>query len=268
VNDPAAVRVYVLTGADAAMALDWLHVHADLQGVMEEDLAITVWLAGELPTLPFADLAVRELPVDATQPPVTGLEQDTAILVAGDLLVRPPWVERPAGFAGIELLVPRGNAFGSGEHASTQAALCALHAVWDAPASLADVGTGSGILALYAQVRGCGDVQACDIEEPAVAAARELLPAARVHLGGPETLARADCVVANMTAAELHATLPVILDRWTGRGALVLSGMREGEVAGIVARLPAAPDEVVVRAPFTALALRRRPVQAPAPGCR
>ena len=123
-NDPAAVRVYVLTGADAAMALDWLHVHADLQGVMEEDLAITVWLAGELPTLPFADLAVRELPVDATQPPVTGLEQDTAILVAGDLLVRPPWVERPAGFAGIELLVPRGNAFGSGEHASTQAALC------------------------------------------------------------------------------------------------------------------------------------------------
>lgn len=265
-SDP--VRVYRLEGPAAAEALDWLHVHAEVQGALEEDTSITVWLAGELPALPFPGLVVQECAVAASDQLITGLEHDTAIEVAPDLLVRPPWVERPAGFAGIELVVPRGAAFGSGEHASTQAALCCLHAVWAAPASFADIGTGSGILALYAQVRGCGDVQACDIEAPAVAAARELLPAARIHLGGPETLASADCVVANMTAAELHATLPVILDLWSGRGALVLSGMREGEVDSIVARLPAAPDQVVVRAPFTALALHRRPVQAPAPGCR
>jgi ribosomal protein L11 methylase PrmA len=258
VSDSEAVRVYVLSGADATTALDWLHVHKDLQGVMEEDQAITVWLAGELPQLPFAELSVRELLVDETQPPVTGLEHDAAILVAEDLLVRPPWVERPEGFAGIELIVPRGNAFGSGEHASTQAALCVLHAVWDAPASLADIGTGSGILALYARVRGCPTLQACDIEGPAVVAAQELLPGAAVHLGGPDTLQPADCVVANMTATELHATLPEILGLWTGRSALVLSGMRGPEVEGILQRLPAAPDLRVVHEPFTAIALRGR----------
>lgn len=254
-----ACRVYRLVGPEAADALDWLHVHGDVQGALEEDHAITVWLAGELPTLPFPGLQVHEVQIAAADQHVTGLEHDTVILVAPDLLVRPPWVERPVAFTGIELVVPRGNAFGSGEHASTQAALCCLHAVWDAPASFADVGTGSGILALYALVRGCRDLQACDIEEPAVVAARDLLPGASVHLGGPETLAAADCVVANMTGAELQATLATILAGWTGRSALVLSGMRGHEVEGILARLPAAPDLVEVREPFTAIALRRRP---------
>ncbi len=268
-GDPVpACRVYQLTGADAADALDWLHVHGDVQGALEEDHAITVWLAAELPTLPFPDLQVHEVQIAAADQHVTGLEHDTAIAVAPDLLVRPPWVERPAAFTGIELVVPRGNAFGSGEHASTQAALCCLHAVWDAPASFADVGTGSGILALYALVRGCGNLQACDIEEPAVVAARDLLPGAVVHLGGPETLAAADCLVANMTGAELQATLADILARWTGRSALVLSGMREPEVEGILARLPAAPDLVLVREPFTAIALRRRPGDQSAAGRR
>lgn len=257
-NDPA-VRVFEVTGVGLDEALDWLHVHADLQGVLEEDGKLTVWLAGDLPELPMPGFAVRELAVAPDAPLVTGLEDDRAIVVADDLLVRPPWVPRPAGFTGVELVVPRGSAFGSGEHASTQAALCCLHAVWDAPASLADVGTGSGILALYALVRGCPSLQACDIEAPAVAAARDLLPGAAVHLGGPDLLAPADCVVANMTAAELHATLPTILDRWTRASALVLSGMRAAEVAGIVARLPAPPDLVVVREPFTALALRGQP---------
>jgi ribosomal protein L11 methyltransferase len=170
--------------------------------------------------------------------------------------VRPPWVARPAGFHGVELVVPRGSAFGSGEHASTQAALRCLHTQWDAPASVADVGTGSGILALYASVRGCPDVQACDIEAPAVAAARELLPAARVHLGGPETFAPADCVIANLTAAELHAALPAVLRCWTRRGALVLGGMRASEVEGILERVALPPCDVEVREAFTALAFR------------
>ena len=250
------LRAFEIAGRAAADALDWLHVHGDVQGAIEGDDRITVWLAGDLPALPFAGLAVRELPVSDADLRITGLERDAPILVAEDLLVRPPWVERPAGFHGVELVVPRGAAFGSGEHASTQAALRCLHAQWDAPASFADVGTGSGILALYASVRGCADLQACDLEAPAVAAARELLPAARVHLGGPETLAPADCVIANLTAAELHAALPAVLPRWTRRSALVLGGMRANEVEGVVARVALAPCHVEVCLEFTALGFR------------
>lgn len=248
------LRVYALRGADREAALDWLHVHSELAGVLELDHEVQVWLHGSLPAPPFAALQIEALPHDPQATPVTGFEGDAPVWVAHDLLVRPPWVARPAGFAGIELVVPRGNAFGSGEHASTQAALCCLHAVWDAPASCADVGTGSGILALYAAQRGCPDVQACDLEAEAVVAARELLPAARVRCGGPEVLSPADLVIANLTADELHAALPGLLALWTRRSALVLSGLRAAEVAPLLARLPVPPDRTVERAPFTAVA--------------
>ena len=167
--------------------------------------------------------------------------------------MRPPWVERPVAFSGIELVVPRGMAFGSGEHDSTQAALLALHATWSDPASFADVGTGSGILALYAHVRGCRRIEACDVEEPAVEAARELIPGSEVTLGGPMTMPwRADFVIANLTGAEQQAALDGILDRWTQKAPLVLSGMRAHEVDGIAQRLPREAARLV-RGAFTAL---------------
>jgi hypothetical protein len=158
VSDTPGMRAFVVRGAAIAEALDWLHVHADLQGVLEQDDAITVWLVGDLPRPPVAGLSIEELAIDPADHAITGLEHDTAILVAADLLVRPPWVERPVGSTGLELVVPRGGAFGSGEHDSTQAALRCLHRVWDAPPSFADIGTGSGILLLYAQQRGCARV--------------------------------------------------------------------------------------------------------------
>jgi len=249
----APMRAFVLRGANTAEALDWLHVHADLQGVHEHDDGVTVWLAGALPMPPQTDVTVVELAIPANAAAITGLEQDQPILVAADLLVRPPWVPAPADFQGVELVVPRGGAFGSGEHGSTQAALRCLHAVWDAPRSFGDVGTGSGILALYAATRGSAHIEACDIELSSVQAARELLPQARVHLGGPETMAACDGVVANMTGAELQAAMPAILRLWTRRHVLVLSGMRAHEVAAVTALVPAAIAHREVVGDFTSV---------------
>jgi ribosomal protein L11 methylase PrmA len=252
----AELRAFEIRGAASAEALDWLHVHAEVQGALEEEDRVTVWLAGELPALPQPALAVREIAITAADWQITGLEHDRAILVAADLLVRPPWVERPEGHRGIELVVPRGNAFGSGEHASTRAALRCLHRLWDSPPSFGDVGTGSGILALYARVRGCERIEACDLEAPAVAAARELLPGARVHLGGPELMAPVDALVANMTAAELEQALPAMLERWTARSALVLGGLKAHEVEAFAARIPAARACSETVDAFTALGFR------------
>ena len=247
------LRAFRIVGAAAADALELLHALVDVRGALEEDDAVTVWLDDALPDLPFEGLVVHELSQEAANATATGLENDRAILVADDLLVRPPWVDRPAGFRGVELVVPRGMAFGSGEHDSTQAALLALHAAWNGPASFADVGTGSGILALYAHVRGCRRIEGCDVEEPAVVAARELIPGSEVTLGGPETMPwRADFVVANLTAAEQHAALPGILDRWTQKAPLVLSGMRAHEVDAVAARLPRAASRLA-RGAFNAL---------------
>jgi hypothetical protein len=248
------VCAFRLAGADATAALDWLHVHGELLGVLEADDHVVVWSAQALPELPFAGLDVRELAVDPAAAAITGLEHDQAILVADDLLVRPPWVESPAGFRGIELVVPRGAAFGSGEHASTQAALRVLHRVWNGSPSVADVGTGSGILLLYAAVRGCADLQGCDIDGPSVAAARELLPQARFALGGPARLAPAACVIANMTGAELTAAMGEILRLWDRRGPLVLSGMRVHEVEPVTALVGLPPCDELQLLDFTARA--------------
>jgi ribosomal protein L11 methyltransferase len=250
------VRAFELRGERAAEALDWLHVHAEVQGAIEDEQAVTVWLDGPLPPLPFADVAVRELVLDPAARTVTGLEHDAPIQVSADLLVRPPWVERPAGFQGIELILPRGGAFGSGEHGSTQAALRCLHAVWDAPPSFADIGCGSGILALYAHVRGCARIDACDIDPASVQAASELLPNAAVHLGGPERCRRADGVVANMTGSELRAAMPAILGCWTGGRALVLSGLRATEVEAVAALVPRPVAHRETVGEFTSVAYR------------
>jgi hypothetical protein len=252
----APARAFRLRGPDAPAALEWLHVNADLHGVLEHDDGATVWLHGALPRPPFADVHVEELPVDAAAAAITGLEHDRPILVAPDLLVRPPWVERPAGFRGIELVVPRGGAFGSGEHDSTQAALRCLHALWDEPDSFADVGTGSGILALYAHVRGCRAITACDVDPACVAAARALVPGAIVHLGDAGTLRPVAGVVANMTGDELRASLAAMLAAWTRTHALVLSGLRAHEVDAVAA-LPGAPvAHRVTAGAFTAVGYR------------
>lgn len=236
----AGLRCYRLRGGTVELALDLLHVHAEVAGALEGDGEVTVWLAGELPALGLDDLVVEELHDARMHAAATGLEQDRAIVVAPDLLVRPPWVPPVEGFRGIELVVPRADAFGSGEHGSTRAALLNLHALWDDRArSLADVGTGSGILAAYGAARGCAAVSGCDIDAVAVQRALELLPGSCMVVGGAEALpAAADSLVANMTGAELAASLDAILAKWNGRGILVLSGMRAHEVAPIVARLP------------------------------
>lgn len=252
------MKAYRLTGADLTRALDLLHVHVDLAGVWEQEDALVVWLHDPLPAvLRELRIQVEELPASASAPS-TGRERDGPVLVAEDLLVRPPWVRRPDGYRGLELVVPRGSAFGSGEHASTRAALRCLHALWQPVASFADIGTGSGILALYAVQRGTAVVMACDVDPSAVRAARELLPHATVVEGGPARLAPADGVVANLNVAELTQALDEILACWTGRGLLVISGLRRDETAPIAARLPRAPDHVEEVEEFRALGLTRR----------
>ncbi len=252
----STTRAYRLRGDGVAAALDWLHVHAELHGVLEEDDAVTVWLTGPLPPLPHAGVAVDELPVDAAAAAITGLEHDGPIAVASDLLVRPPWVERPPHFAGLELVVPRGGAFGSGEHDSTQAALACLHAAWDDPPSVGDVGTGSGILALYAHVRGCAAITACDVDPASVAAARALVPGATVRLGDATAMPPVAGMVANMTGAELTASMPAMLRAWTRTHVLVLGGLRAHEVEPVAALVGLPHCQRVVAGAFSALAYR------------
>ncbi len=249
------LRIALRGAPDAlARALDVCLIRYDVTAVVERAGEVELSVVADSFDATFDGVEVEELPVPESMP--TGLEDDRAILVGDAILVRPPWVAQPPDFVGTTIVVPRGGAFGSGEHGSTQAALLAMDAVWTSGIeSFADVGCGSGVLAAYAAARGVATIHACDIDEPSVRATRELLPAAHVCVGGAEALgARVDAVVANLAGHELAAALDSVLAVWNGCGPLVLSGMRPHEVEAIEHRVPGDPAERVQRDEFVALA--------------
>jgi ribosomal protein L11 methyltransferase len=273
VNAPA--RRLLLRGAPErlAQALDLLHVHADVRGVEEREGECEVWLAAGSPArLPRpVGVEVTDLPVTADLFAHTGRERDAPVLVAADLCVRPPWVAPPPGFAGIDLVVPRGGAFGSGEHASTRAALLALHRYWPAAAvgAMADVGTGSGILVAYGARRRAALLVGCDIDPAAARAAADLVPRLRAVCGRPRALrVRAGVVAANLAAPELRDELADITALFAGPGLLVVGGLRGPQEAEACRRacaalgLRAEAPPVVVE-PFTALAFAARAPAGP-----
>ena len=79
-------------------------------------------------------------------------------------------------------------AFGTGAHESTQLCLQALESHLRSGARCLDLGTGSGILSIAAALLGAGPVLAVDIDEKAVANARENL--AHNHIGSEQVEVR------------------------------------------------------------------------------
>ena len=128
-----------------------------------------------------------------------------------------------------------GHAFGTGLHATTALCLEALDdevRAWS-PASVLDVGTGSGVLALAVLRAGVPRVVAVDTDAGAVRVAVENARlnglAARLTLvrGGPEALSGAwPLVLANVLAAPLIAMAPTLVKRVARSGRMVLSGIR------------------------------------------
>jgi ribosomal protein L11 methyltransferase len=92
--------------------------------------------------------------------------------IGRSLCVRPPWC--PARPARLDVVIEPAMAFGTGQHASTLGCLLAIEDVFDtndAIASVLDVGTGSGILAIASARLGAERIVAIDNDPVAVEAA-------------------------------------------------------------------------------------------------
>lgn len=99
---------------------------------------------------------------------------------AGELVVRPPWITELERDPEIEIVIDPGRAFGTGSHATTSLCLSYLLDIARKreesgiePGLVADLGTGSGVLAIAAAKLGFGPVLACDHEIVSVEATRE-----------------------------------------------------------------------------------------------
>ena len=101
------------------------------------------------------------------------------IEIEGRIVVRPPWEEVPTSSSdAIEIVIDPGQAFGTGAHATTSMCLRLLLDLLDDGLSgqVADLGTGSGVLAIAAAKLGFGPVFGCDY-------ATESIDAAAVNAG-------------------------------------------------------------------------------------
>ncbi|MGA9857484.1 MAG: 50S ribosomal protein L11 methyltransferase [Solirubrobacteraceae bacterium] len=90
-------------------------------------------------------------------------------VIGGRLVVRPPWA--PAAAAGlIEIVLEEGAAFGAGTHPTTSTCL-ELLLRQAAGGSFADLGCGSGVLAILAARLGWSPVTALDLQPDSVTTA-------------------------------------------------------------------------------------------------
>ena len=167
-------------------------------------------------------------------------KRDLRPFTVGRVRVRPSWSRDQLPPGCVEVVLDPGMAFGTGSHPTTSLCLRALSALLaERPgASLLDVGTGSGLLAIAARKLGAGRVAGNDVDPVAVAVARENAARNGAELeltGAPvEAIAgRFDLVVANILANTLVELAPAVAARVAPGGALLLSGLlagQEGEV--------------------------------------
>jgi ribosomal protein L11 methyltransferase len=161
-----------------------------------------------------------------------GWKKDFRPLDVGRVRVRPSWIEGPPPPGLVEVVLDPGMAFGTGSHPTTSLCLAALSDLLAARpgASVLDVGTGSGLLAIAARKLGAGRVAANDNDPVAVEVAREnaALNGAALELTGAPIEAIAgtfDVVVANILANVLVALAPALAAKVAPRGVLLLSGL-------------------------------------------
>jgi ribosomal protein L11 methyltransferase len=132
---------------------------------------------GELPSFPDGEAEVggvvvrvsgREVPDDWAE---RWKRFHRPVLIGGRIYVRPPWEEAAVRPGVTEIVIDPGQAFGTGAHPTT--ALCLeLMLGLKAKGSFADLGCGSGVLAIAAAKLGFEPVTAIDAERQAIEATR------------------------------------------------------------------------------------------------
>jgi ribosomal protein L11 methyltransferase len=159
--------------------------------------------------------------------------------------VQPTWEEAQPRKREVLWLNPS-RAFGTGTHATTQLALECLEDYLVSGASLIDVGTGTGILAMAAARLGAMPVLAIDCDPDAVFCARENV--VRNQLAGRVEIRQANlrrfrpaparAVVANLSEPLLRDTLRRIASWVDSPGFLIASGFLCEQAQTLVERTP------------------------------
>jgi ribosomal protein L11 methyltransferase len=199
---------------------------------------------GELPDLPEGDADVGgvRVVVEGSEVPDDWAERwkrfHVPVLVGGRVWVRPPWEEAAVRPGVIDLVVDPGRAFGTGAHPTTRLCLELLLEL-EPSGSFADLGCGSGVLAIAAAKLGFDPVTAVDSDRGAVEATTANAVANGVALDRigrlnlrDEPAPGADAVAANLMRPLLLRVAELLEEP---PSTLIASGLLEHEADEVVA---------------------------------
>lgn len=156
----------------------------------------------------------------------------------GRLAIVPPWLAAGRDPA-TTIVIDPGMAFGTGEHQTTRCVLRLLPRFVRAGARVADLGSGSAVLAIAAAKLGAASVAAIEMDPEAISNAEENV--VRNGVSDRVTVIEGDAmlllplvspvelVLANIISSVLVELLPAIGDALTANGRAILSGILVAE---------------------------------------
>ena len=168
--------------------------------------------------------------------------------MVGNFVVAAPW-HKVDGSGNLVIRIEPNMAFGTGTHETTQLCLQTIDEVYETGDSFLDVGTGTGILAIAAALKGRNpsysegvNILGFDTDADAVQIAIENAKLNGVgskiefHVGAiDESISAFDFVCANLTLDVILPTLQLLLSK--AKRYLVLSGILKTQEAEIASRL-------------------------------
>lgn len=181
-------------------------------------------------------------------------DRQVPLEVTPSLTVVPPWVD--SGPAPYVIRLEAKMSFGTGSHETTRLCATLLEQFPPKGKSVLDIGTGTGILALYAALLGACEVVALDIDPVVGSNLRENLvlnppPAdcrfypfiGELSAMGPKT--RFDLILCNMIRTELWPFREELRARLHPGGLFIVSGQREEDKSHFFAWQKESPFEIV-----------------------
>ncbi|HWR54482.1 MAG TPA: 50S ribosomal protein L11 methyltransferase [Bryobacteraceae bacterium] len=166
-------------------------------------------------------------------------EQWDTVEVGSRFFLVPEWRDDPPPAGRMRLAMRPGRACGTGWAAPTQLALECMETAVKPGATVLDLGTGAGILAVAAHLLGAGRIYACDIDHDATAVASERFRdegiEIRTFTGSTRSVrdGSVDLVIANLNAATLVDLAGEIRRILAPGGKVILSGFRERDLARV-----------------------------------
>ena len=163
--------------------------------------------------------------------------------ITESLMIIPPWESRPDFWNGEVIVIDPGPAFGTGQHPTTRMCLaCMEECLEQVRGEVLDVGTGSGILAIYAARLGASKVVGIDIDPEAARWAGRNLEINGVErkvflvASGIEAVrAKFHLVMANLTRDEILKIKSSLVAALRPGGRLILSGLLASQMSHALA---------------------------------